>query len=95
MTIWFMTTNQGKVEEARQYFAGYGIEVKQFEFEATEPQADDLEIVALSKIEQAIPHLPNSNDMLFIERSKPLANRMSMNGMISATSSCVRTGLDW
>ena len=52
MTIWFMTTNQGKVEEAKQYFAGHGIEVKQFEFEATEPQADDLEIVALSKIEQ-------------------------------------------
>ena len=36
MTIWFMTTNRGKVEEARQYFANYGIEVKQFEFEATE-----------------------------------------------------------
>ena len=55
MTIWFMTTNRGKVEEARQHFANYGIEVKQFEFEATEPQADDLEIVALSKIEQALP----------------------------------------
>ena len=67
MTIWFMTTNQGKVEEASQYFASHGIEVKQFEFEATEPQADDLEIVALSKIEQAIPHLPNSNDMLLVE----------------------------
>ena len=67
MTIWFMTTNRGKVEEARQYFANYGIEVKQFEFEATEPQADDLEIVALSKIEQALPHLPNSNDMLLVE----------------------------
>ena len=50
MTIWFMTTNQGKVEEAREYFSHYGIPVKQFEFEASEPQADDLEIVALSKL---------------------------------------------
>jgi len=67
MTIWFMTTNQGKVEEARAHFSDYGIVVKQFEFESIEPQADDLEVVALSKIEQAIPHLPNPNDMLLVE----------------------------
>ena len=47
----------GKVQEAREYFSQYGIMVEQFEFEAIEPQADDLEVVALSKIEQAIPHL--------------------------------------
>ena len=67
MTIWFMTTNQGKVEEARAYFSDYGIVVQQFDFESIEPQADDLEVVALSKIEQAIPHLPNPNDMLLVE----------------------------
>ncbi len=67
MTIWFMTSNQGKVAEASEHFARFGIPVKQFEFEADEPQADDLEIVALSKIEQAIPHLPNPDDMILVE----------------------------
>ncbi len=67
MTVWFMTTNKGKVEEASEYFSQHGLVVKQFEFEAVEPQADDLKTVALSKIEQAIPHLPNPNDMLLVE----------------------------
>lgn len=67
MTIWFMTTNQGKVAEAREYFSHLGIPVRQFEFESVEPQADDLEAVALSKLEQAIPHLPNPSDMLLVE----------------------------
>jgi len=67
MTIWFMTSNEGKVAEAKDHFSQYGIEVKQFEFEAIEPQSDDLEIVAISKIEQAIPSLPNENDMILVE----------------------------
>ena len=92
MTIWFMTTNQGKVEEAKQYFAGHGIEVKQFEFEATEPQADDLEIVALSKIEQAIPHLPNSDDMLLVEDAGLFVD--ALNGFPGVYSSYVLNTLD-
>ena len=64
MTLWFMTSNAGKVAEAKEYFSHLGITVEQFEFEAIEPQADDIEIVALSKIEQAIPHLPNPSDQL-------------------------------
>lgn len=67
MTLWFMTTNQGKVAEAREHFSHFGIPVRQFEFETVEPQAGDLEIVALSKLEQAIPHLPESDDMLLVE----------------------------
>ena len=67
MTIWFMTTNQGKVDEAREHFSKFGIPVRQFEYEASEPQSKDLEIVALSKIEQALPHLPNEKDMLLVE----------------------------
>ena len=35
--------------------------------EISEPQADDLEDVARSKIEQAIPHLPSPNDALLVE----------------------------
>jgi XTP/dITP diphosphohydrolase len=67
MTLWFMTTNEGKVAEAREHFSHFGIPVRQFDFEAVEPQTDDLEIVALAKIEQAIPHLPEPNDMLLVE----------------------------
>ena len=67
MVLWFMTGNKGKVTEAAEHFSKYGIIVKQFDFEAIEPQAEDLESVALAKIEQAIPHLPDPEDMLLVE----------------------------
>ena len=67
MVLWFMTGNKGKVIEAAEHFSKYGIVVKQFDFEAIEPQAEDLESVALAKIEQAIPHLPDPEDMLLVE----------------------------
>ena len=92
MTIWFMTTNQGKVEEAREYFSRYGILVNQFEFEALEPQADDLETVALSKIEQAIPHLPNPEDMLLVEDAGLFVD--ALNGFPGVYSSYVLKTLD-
>ena len=76
MTIWFMTSNEGKVAEAKDHFSQYGIEVKQFEFEAIEPQTDDLEIVAISKIEQAIPSLPNENDMILVEDAGLFVNAL-------------------
>ena len=87
MTIWFMTTNQGKVEEAREYFSGHGMTVKQFEFESSEPQAEDLETVALSKIEQAIPHLPNPDDMLLVEDAGLFVD--ALNGFPGVYSSCL------
>lgn len=92
MTIWFMTTNQGKVEEARDYFSDYGIVVKQFEFEAIEPQAESLEVVALSKIEQAIPHLPNPNDMLLVEDAGLFID--ALNGFPGVYSSYALKTLD-
>ena len=67
MTIWFLTGNEGKVVEARDHFAKHNIPVRQLEFEAVEPQAESLEEVALAKIEQAIPKLPNPNDMILVE----------------------------
>ncbi len=67
MTLWFMTSNVSKVAEASQHFSKYGVEVKQFNFEAIEPQSDNLEEVAIAKLQQAIPHLPNPNDMLLVE----------------------------
>ena len=92
MTIWFMTTNSGKVAEARHYFAEYGMTVEQFEFEAVEPQAEDLETVALSKVEQAIPHLPNPDDMLLVEDAGLFVD--SLNGFPGVYSSYVLNTLD-
>ena len=92
MTIWFMTTNPGKVEEAREYFSHHGIDVRQFEFEASEPQADDLETVALSKIEQAIPNLPNQEDMLLVEDAGLFVE--ALNGFPGVYSSYVLKTLD-
>ena len=87
MTLWFMTTNEGKVAEAREHFSHFGIPVRQFEFEATEPQSDDLEIVALSKLEQAIPHLPEPDDMLLVEDAGLFID--SLNGFPGVYSSYV------
>ena len=92
MTVWFMTTNTGKVQEAREYFSQYGITVEQFEFESIEPQADDLEVVALSKIEQAIPHLPNPDDMLLVEDAGLFVD--ALNGFPGVYSSYVLKTLD-
>ena len=69
-TIWFLTTNQGKVEEARDHVSGYGFEIQQLivpGLELVEPQTDDIVEVAMSKIEQARPHLPNPEDLLLVE----------------------------
>lgn len=82
-----MTSNQGKVDEAREHFARFGIPVRQFEFEAEEPQADDLEYVALSKIEQAIPHLPNPDDMILVEDAGLFVD--ALNGFPGVYSSYV------
>ena len=71
--IWFLTSNTGKVYEASKYLAPLGYEVRQLEVssgEIIEPQLDNLNDVAMSKIEQAIPHIPggdNSQDMLMVE----------------------------
>ena len=92
MTLWFMTTNEGKVAEAREHFSHFGIPVRQFEFEAIEPQTDDLEIVALSKLEQAIPHLPEPDDMLLVEDAGLFIN--ALNGFPGVYSSYVLETLD-
>lgn len=68
--VWFMTGNSGKVREAKHALQPLGFDVVQLQVEGveiSEPQADDLEDVARSKIEQAIPHLPSPNDALLVE----------------------------
>ncbi|WP_297510145.1 XTP/dITP diphosphatase [Thermococcus sp.] len=46
MRLAFITSNPGKVEEARKYFRPLGVEVYQLHFEYPEIQADTLEEVA-------------------------------------------------
>jgi XTP/dITP diphosphohydrolase len=68
--VWFMTGNPGKVREAKHALQPLGFDVAQLQVdgvEINEPQADDLEDVARSKIEQAIPHLPSPDDALLVE----------------------------
>ena len=68
--VWFMTGNRGKVAEAKHALQPLGFDVVQLQVEGveiSEPQADDLEEVARSKIEQAIPHLPSPDDALLVE----------------------------
>tara|TARA_B100001996_G_scaffold383032_1_gene376948 strand:- start:4202 stop:4822 length:621 start_codon:yes stop_codon:yes gene_type:complete len=68
--VWFMTGNPGKVREAKHALQPLGFDVVQLQVEGveiSEPQADDLEDVARSKIKQAIPHLPSSDDALLVE----------------------------
>ena len=69
-TVWFMTGNVGKVREAKHALEPLGFEVKQLVVEGvdfSEPQCDDLEIVARSKLEQAQAHLPHPDDALMVE----------------------------
>ena len=67
--IWFLTGNLGKVKEAKQHLQKLGYDVEQLvvDVEITEPQADNIKAVAEAKITQALPHLPNENDMLLVE----------------------------
>ena len=67
--IWFLTGNLGKVKEAKQHLQKLGYDVEQLvvDAEITEPQADNIKAVAQAKITQALPHLPNQNDMLLVE----------------------------
>tara|TARA_B100000927_G_scaffold44132_1_gene31499 strand:+ start:934 stop:1599 length:666 start_codon:yes stop_codon:yes gene_type:complete len=72
-TVWFLTGNEGKLAEASIHLSNLGYSVKQLivdEAELYEPQADSLEVVARSKINQALNHLPEqfgNNDMILVE----------------------------
>lgn len=69
-TVWFMTGNVGKVREAKHALEPLGFEVKQLVvegLEVSEPQCDDLEVVARSKLQQAQAHLPHPDDALMVE----------------------------
>ena len=68
--VWFMTGNRGKVAEAKHALQPLGFDVVQLQVEGveiSEPQADDLEEIARSKIQQAILHLPSPDDALLVE----------------------------
>lgn len=72
-TIWFLTSNAGKLKEATHHLQPLGYTVRHLmvdEGDIIEPQVNTLEEVAQSKITQALQHLPDgdkSNDMVLVE----------------------------
>ena len=75
--LYFLTSNQGKLREAKHHLASSGWSLEQFSIdgkvpEFIEPQADSLEEVALSKLVQAIALLESqdrSSDAILVEDS--------------------------
>ena len=60
-TIWFLTSNAGKLKEATHHLQPLGYTVRLLNVDEgaiVEPQVDTLEEVAQSKITQALNHLP-------------------------------------
>mgnify|MGYP005729339919 FL=1 len=72
-TVWFLTGNEGKLNEAESHLSKLGYIVKQLvvdDDQLFEPQASNLEVVAMSKITQALNHLPQEfteRDMILVE----------------------------
>jgi XTP/dITP diphosphohydrolase len=72
-TIWFLTSNAGKLKEATHHLQPLGYTVRLLNVDEgaiVEPQVDTLEEVAQSKITQALNHLPEgeqSEDMILVE----------------------------
>ena len=72
-TVWFLTGNSGKLAEADEHLSKLGYQVRQLIPQTAilyEPQADSLEVVAESKLQQALQHLPNDfneGDMMLVE----------------------------
>jgi len=53
MIVHFVTSNKGKVRNARRALRDYGIQVKQIEMELAESRSEDPKDIALEKAEQA------------------------------------------
>ncbi|MEC7064652.1 MAG: non-canonical purine NTP pyrophosphatase [Candidatus Thermoplasmatota archaeon] len=69
-TVWFLTSNPGKLAEAAHYFAQHGMVVRGLDVPAgavIEPQASSLEEVAKAKLRQAMDHLPHHNAVVLVE----------------------------
>jgi XTP/dITP diphosphohydrolase len=76
-TLNFLTTNQGKLDEARNLFSPFGWNVQSFEVDGeipdvVEPQADEIGTVALAKIAQGVEILAREgrlSESLLVEDS--------------------------
>ena len=69
-TVWFLTSNPGKLAEAAHHFAQHGMVVRSLDVPAgavIEPQASSLEEVAKAKLRQAMDHLPHHNAVVLVE----------------------------
>ncbi|MGB0594276.1 MAG: non-canonical purine NTP pyrophosphatase [Poseidonia sp.] len=69
-TVWFLTSNAGKLAEATHHFSTLGMTVRALEVpegSIVEPQVSTLEEVAEAKIRQAMEHLPHEGAMVLVE----------------------------
>ena len=69
-TVWFLTSNAGKLAEAAHHFSKLGLTVRGLEVPegaVVEPQASTLTEVAEAKIRQALNHLPHDDAMVLVE----------------------------
>lgn len=57
MIVHFVTSNKGKVRNARRALREYGIQIKQIEMELAESRSEDPKDIALEKAEQAFKAL--------------------------------------
>lgn len=78
-TVWFLTSNPGKLEEAQLHFGPLGYTIEQLvvpEGAIVEPQSDSLQDIAISKLEQAKAYLPSSDAMVMVEDSGLFINAL-------------------
>lgn len=69
-TVWFLTSNAGKLAEASHHFSKLGMTVRALkvpEGSIVEPQSSTLEEVAEAKIRQAMEYLPHEGAMVLVE----------------------------
>jgi len=64
MTVRFVTGNEGKVEEAREYLAGVGESVERVDYDYTEIQSDDLGAIATHGAREAFDELGGESPVL-------------------------------
>lgn len=51
--IVFVTSNKGKIKSAEKHFAKYDVKFKAFEYDINEPNVNDIEFIAESKVKDA------------------------------------------
>lgn len=69
MKIYFLTTNKGKLREARLSLLHLGIEVISHPVEIKEPGEGTIEEIAIDKLNQAMKYLVNNDGDIWLDRT--------------------------